>query len=74
MARPKCYYFHDLLKEFYVSYSSSIYQVNPRRARYIEHPKLEHTLVRGVLVDTFVVAIHRVLFRPEYASPTSTLE
>lgn len=55
---------------------ATLYLATPKRAisRHIEQPQLKKTLVRGVMVDISVIAIHQVLFHLDYIDPASTIE
>lgn len=43
-------------------------------SKHDEHPQLEQTVVKGVMVDISVVSTHQVLFNPDYIAPAPTIE
>lgn len=45
-----------------------------RGSRHTNFPQFEKTLVRGVMIDISIVAIHQALFGPDYTSLVSTVE
>lgn len=74
MTIPLGSYNLDMVQEFYASYRAiTVLPIHKYLVlvRFMRNLQLEHTMVRGVRVDSFIETIHIVIVCPDYISPTS---
>uniref|UniRef100_M1DCT9 Integrase core domain containing protein n=1 Tax=Solanum tuberosum TaxID=4113 RepID=M1DCT9_SOLTU len=63
-----------MTREFYASYSATVRNVMPKRAKPLAQPPLQDTLAQNFSVDISEATIHHFIYGPTHTLPLNTVE